>query len=482
MELMFEARTNLSGFSSRLHFVQHPPHVHSLPVLRPDTPSDGKGVNIFGSVLREGSRLRMWYNAYGVDWNGQDDCSATAYAESDDGLAWTKPALNRVPGVTAPNNLVNLGLGAATVFADPDDKSNHRYRAVGFGSRDTALCNPDITEPGYYTAHSPDGLGWHLDAPHPRWPGGDVSTAVYHPWQKRAIIALKHSPRLGRIRRRSIHTAEFKDGSYRDAVSALYPDDFDDVCALSRGHVSCDYYGMGLLPAGSGTVGFLWNFWHDLPYTHDSTNALYGVCDVTLVYQNEPGGRWLHMPGRPTFIDHAAWPWMNGGVYTASCPVDMGDEQWLFFGGQPTTHGFYLNDQWQRDDRWAQWADVHGSSQGGIGFARWPKFRLFGLEANPAGSFHIDLGPIEHPSELWLNYTTRPEGRIRVELPDVPGRDLGSSLPLTADSLARKVCWKDGSVIPVSAGRRISAAVHIELATLFAYELRAAPGIAGPNK
>ena len=67
--------------------------------------------------------------------------------------------------------------------------------------------------------------------------------------------------------RRSIHTAECRQGVYSDAVTALYADEFDDLCAVTRGFHSCDYYGMGMLPAGAGTVGFLWNYWHELPYT-----------------------------------------------------------------------------------------------------------------------------------------------------------------------------------------------------------------------
>ena len=88
---------------------------------------------------------------------------------------------------------------------------------------------------------------------------------------------MKYTRRVMAIARRSIHTAEFKEGVYGEAVSALYPDEFDDVCAITRGHVSCDYYGMGMMAAGSGTVGFLWNYWHDLPYTGDMRVALLGM-------------------------------------------------------------------------------------------------------------------------------------------------------------------------------------------------------------
>src|SRR6185503_12821404 len=128
-----------------------------------------------------------------------------------------------------------------------------------------------------------------------------------------------YTPRIGRLNRRSIYTAQYAGGEYSDSSSALLPDEFDDVCAVTRGHASCDYYGMGMLPAGSGTVGFLWNYWHDLPYT--GSVALYGTSDVTLVYQAAPQDHWLHMPGRPNFIDHETCPWISGWVNTAGCTI-----------------------------------------------------------------------------------------------------------------------------------------------------------------
>ena len=67
-----------------------------------------------------------------------------------------------------------------------------------------------------------------------------------------------------------------------------------------------DYYGMGMMPAGSGTVGFLWQFRHSLPRKHLSDYGVFGVNDVTLVYQAGRGERWEHVPGRPDFISHAA--------------------------------------------------------------------------------------------------------------------------------------------------------------------------------
>jgi len=147
----------------------------------------------------------------------------------------------------------------------------------------------------------------------------------------------------------------------------------------------------------------------------------------------------------------------------------MGDEHWLYFSGVPISHGFYLDESWQRIDRWTEWTTRHG--KGGIGFARWPKYRLFGFESDPSGHFTIDLGVIEQPSELYLNYKTKADGAVRVELCDGTGKSSDECVPLTGDSVNAKVAWKNGTVIEPSSGRRVLAVVHLDVAGVYAYEV-----------
>ncbi len=94
--------------------------LHPEPVVRPDTFADGAGVTIYGSVLHDSGKLRMWYHAIPQDWDYQTDMSSIAYAESDDGIHWTKPPLGILAHGPGPNHLTNLGLHSATVFIDPD--------------------------------------------------------------------------------------------------------------------------------------------------------------------------------------------------------------------------------------------------------------------------------------------------------------------------------------------------------------------------
>jgi hypothetical protein len=138
------------------------------PVLargEPGTP-DAWAVQFYGSVIREGGKFRMWYVAHDDDIGNKVASSRwrAAYAESDDGVKWTKPHLGLVEyRGNKNNNLIltdpaPLGIVNLKVLADPDDPNpEHRYK---------------ISAHVYFRHHtrlgtlapfaSPDGLRWKM--------------------------------------------------------------------------------------------------------------------------------------------------------------------------------------------------------------------------------------------------------------------------------------------------------------------------------
>ena len=150
--------------------------------------------------------------------------------------------------------------------------------------------------------------------------------------------------------------------------------------------------------------------------------------------------------------------------------AESDDEQRLYFSAYTVSHGFHLDQNWKRRDRWAEWRREHGET--GIIFASWPKGRLFGFEADPDGSLTIDLVRIEQPSELLLNYTTRADGAVRVELVDREGHGLDDAVPLTGEAIEGRVVWKNSVVIHPNRGKPIRARVHLDVATVYAYTVR----------
>jgi hypothetical protein len=296
------------------------------------------------------------------------------------------------------------------------------------------------------------------------------------------MATLKFVRRVNGIHRRGIWLAELHDGVWGDAVCALMPDAFDDTAAVARGFVSADYYEMGMMAAGQGTVGFLNRFLHRPPLSQNPANyALYGAADIGLAYQAHPGDAWLYAAGRPTFIGTGNQPWNTGWTRPSSTVVEMGDSHVLYLTGDTFGHGWTRNLDWTRNferERVREEAGYHSV----IGLARWPRWRLFGLKGNAEGWIDLELGSMKEPCELVLNYRTGYKGSVRVQAynrlgrgdcVDIEGRSAEEDvIPLTGDSLGDVVQWKSGSVIEPQDGRCLAARITLDNAAVYAWELK----------
>lgn len=135
---------------------------------------DGFGAVLYGTIIREGDRFRMWYLAWPRhdsripgDAESIGDYRPVAYAESRDGVHWTRPEL----GLTEfrgnkRNNLVLVEPAGhpyarshdfISVLLDPADPDPRRRYKMAYIARDEA--RRIVTTA---TAVSPDGLRWTL--------------------------------------------------------------------------------------------------------------------------------------------------------------------------------------------------------------------------------------------------------------------------------------------------------------------------------
>lgn len=466
MELLFESRRDVfEAVQGKLRTVQGVPELLPEPVLEGDSDVDAVGASIYGTVMRDGGIYRMWYQAWPRDWDGQD-VAYVGYAESDDGIAWRKPPMDLVKAGSGKNNLCSLGMHSPSVFIDPEAPQSKRYRATGYVGPKTVGGIAGVKTAGYHAACSADGLHWTLDGDSPRWPEADVITSIWHDGRRQPLVAFKRNPRIGGIMRRTIWTDTFHDEPFQRGSAALLPDEYDDVVATTRGCSGADYYGMGMQPAGQGTVGFIWHFRHQLPRSAGHQAGVFGVVDVGLAFQERAGDAWRHVYGRPDFISHTALPWTQGGIYTANRPTECGDEHRLYFTGALHTHGWYISEQWKVIE--ARKAQLLEQGMCRIGCARWPAWRLFGLQADPEGCFHIHFGPRTQPMRLRLNYTTEPGGSVRVDR-GIEGRQLADAIPLEGEAMSAPVRWRGGDVI--EAAPYVSVKIHLERATVWAWEV-----------
>lgn len=484
MQPLCEAHPQVRGVSAGLRLVLNHPTVLPDPVLTGESEADGSGASIYGSVLRDGGRFRMWYQAWPRTWDYRDVVTV-ACAESDDGVSWRRPAYGVLECAgTRANHLTDLPFHCPSVFLDPTAGEEARYRAFGY----TAPAKLDgrfsqrVESPGYYTAHSADGLRWHLDSTSPVWPSADVITSVWDPWSGCARIALKRNGQVAGLHRRRFYTATWAEGRASEPVSALFPDELDDLHARGRGGCSADYYGVGLWPTEGPTLGFLWNFRHLPPLGHYPPEMLHyggiGSVDLSLVCQPERGGRWLHLPGRPDWLAAAEAPeWARGALYTAASPLDVGDETWLYFTGTQDQHGrggHEVDEQtWYR-------SQVERGGFARIGLLRWRRNRLIGYRASLSERLQLSALPTlgGGPGHLTVNAVTGPGGCLRAALLDheqkpLAGYGLEDCAPVAGDLLEAQIRWRGQDRLPpTTPGSSLTAELELTNATLFAFDFR----------
>ncbi len=474
MQLLCDGHSQIVDLSAGIKTVVNPPTVLEQPVLQGDSPVDACGATIFGSVIRDGGVFRMWYHPWPEGWDGQDVVTV-ACAESDDGLTWRRPnyGLLEFAG-NKKNHLTDLP-HSPSIMIDPNAPASARYRAFGYSDpkKIAGRYPQQVNQKGYFTSHSADGLHWELDSAEPLWPFADVITAGWDSYADCARVMFKKCIKHRSMIRRAFFSSEWKNDQTTPYITALVSDEFDDIQAQTRGFNSADYYGMGWLPTPGPTIGFLWNFRHQLPVT---SHGYVGRVDVSLIYQLERGGRWLHVPGRPDWLGPANAPeWARGGMYTAASALDVGEETWLYFCGTLDGHGWC-----GAEVDYMEWIKTISQQKGfaKIGLAKWKKNRLIGYEAKHPE--RVTLRPQfvnQQPGRLILNGQTRPGGSMRVRLTteqdwkSLPGFDFADCEPLAGDFMKAPVRWKGQKGLPALEGQSSYVAqIEFSNGTLWAFD------------
>lgn len=140
-------------YSQNLRLEMRQPQRHpGNPVLQrgaPGTP-DAHGVQFYGSIIKDGTKYRMWYVAFDDKENSKSASERwrAAYAESVDGIAWIKPDLGLVEfNGNKHNNLLNMD-GQAWGFvnlkvikdeSDPDPARRYKMSTHVYFRHNTRL-------------------------------------------------------------------------------------------------------------------------------------------------------------------------------------------------------------------------------------------------------------------------------------------------------------------------------------------------------
>jgi len=402
------------------------------PVIKHDKPWEGRssysGPYLYGTVMWDGGKLRMWYHTHYS--SGYRNC----YAESADGIAWTKPDLGLVDFRGSKHNNLILTLmpkpDATTEFLhghspsivkrpwEPDPAKRYALFCYGMARRRNCV------------GFSPDGLTWTFD---PKivekglFPSGDVQNYFFDPYKHRYVATRKTGNRRGRAAGVAV-SADGLTWTLPTKGPVFGADDLDPDAT--------QVYGMPVFPYQGIYIG--------LPWIYNARWFKYGGYGDKRMYEMEKDSpctmdcqlawswdliNWTRPPKREQFIPRGKQGEFDSGmIYTAQAPVVVDGKLHFYYGG---------------------WVGAHNNakSKANIGLAI---LRLDGFCSMHAGDTEGWLISRREPfrvPRIAINAATAPNGYVVAELLDtdnkpIPGFTRADCVPFTGDSTHHILTWK----------------------------------------
>ena len=413
------------------------PDVRQEPVLTPESgnPSapDSMAAHFYGTVLHDNGKFRMWYYAVSLVKGHEQDLKQgpVCYAESDDGLHWTKPKLGQVEingskennGIYLPDPITQV----AMVIIDEDDPDPaRRYKMLYTAKKDTWVFRP---------AYSADGIHWDVPEDYPT--DKFLESGSLFKFGERWIV---HGQGIGRNDKGveegrqgyASTSTDFKtwDVPYHESFRLPEPDD------IGKRGLLADYpqvhLGVGAASFGNVAVG-LYGAWHNPAEADRRKTGWYGAglitCDLGLVVSNDGVTFREPVPGH-VFIsenESPATPLPGTTDPTILCQangiLNVGEETFIYHG------------------RWRNATDTAKNYYAEIGLATLPKDRW--------GSLSIAVSA--EAGTVWSAPITLPEG--------------GANLSLNADGfehISVEIADADGVLLPEYSGRNAGETLIIK--------------------
>lgn len=479
------------------------------------------------SIYRDSKsgRYQLWYQAYG---GGRDERKThkcvVAYAESQDGVNFTKPTLGlhdfhteREPwnAKIENTNIVLLGGGGYgdrycnSVLVEPSEKDpNKRYKMLFYDFSPSKFSADEGREiPGWHAAFSPDGVRWTKSEANPLNHTSYGGRALQPPFADEDPYTERFDQRKNFLRKSWPYPMTMSDAVdvFRDPIRDVYavygkcwihgpdggmgwkhamarsestdfihwtkpeivssPDDLDE--ALTEFHTSPVFFHKG--------VYFCLN--QILRARAEAVGAKADAMHIELMTSRD-GIQWDRPFRDVPFIDGAEQDFSNGGIFTNTTPVVLEKQIRFYYGGYNSGAiggGAKLT------------ADTQ---QSGVGFASIPIDRFAGIRPVPLSAQSTLKRPLEHIgqitlkprslegiSDILINADASAEGaQVRVEILNSDGYRMrgfskDDAIALTGkDALAHKIAWKEASLVDLPAGH-YHLRIHLEKAAVFAITL-----------
>jgi len=473
-ERAFPLRDNLSLFLTK-------PEVRKKPILEPSTEPnapDNLATHLYGTVLKEGERFRIWYYAvHRTEIEGGLGVSPVCYAESEDGENWTRPALGQVEWRgSRDNNVLALGpdplepcSGVSVIRDDEDPDPARRYKMVYGKQLPESLKERLGVERRWVvrTATSPDGIEWTEQE---SLVSGDKFAELSSFYQHDGLyIVNSHVSSRGEGDRPEGRqgyawvSTDFKHWLSESAPSFRTAEPAEGAGWGTHGATGGAYtqvhLGVGATSLGNVVVG-LYGMWHQrVPNWGEGGTS----CDLGLVVSQDG----LHfdevVKGRPYIRseESPANPAEGFNYPTILCQtnsiLNVGAETWIY-------HGRWLNVVFQSLEEPNAIAKGYWA---GVGLAKIPRDRWGSLALwrdQDKGS--VWSAPIHLAKASELSANVADLAGLRFELADerfqpLRGFENGKAVGAATDNLDAKVQW-EGHDLSELAGRTVRVRIHFQ--------------------
>jgi hypothetical protein len=484
--------------------VQEPYQTREKLVVADQPWEQDAALGSYSTVVQEGDKIRLWYDIRaGAPLPGQKNPRflGLAYAESRDGLHFTKPILNQIErNGSRRNNLVlppdpeQLVIGGGSVWRDdnPDCPADARYKSwIKIYPRQPGIHGPNRV----FT--SPDGIYWKLDEREVTGlRAADTQPSWF--WESRIQRYIGYSREW--IREKS--GFGFRAASYNESddlfnwdsmALVLEPDERDYAAAPAmrldlrrlevRGEnimpqrpvttaaatggddqvltpvAPLDFYGPGIFPYEGVYLALIPVFYH---WKGSANDAWPNTSDIQLAVSRD--ARHFIRPGkRQSFLRPGPdGSWDSKWIYPVLRPIRMGDELWIYYFGTNHDHAGRVD-------------PLAAAEQTAISRAI---LRLDGFIAAVADyTGGVLLTPVIRfsGSQLELNLDTGAGGFARVAILDeagkpVPGFGFHDSDELNGNRVNLPVTWNGNADLSVLAGKPIRLHIRMRSAKLYAFQ------------
>ena len=436
----------------------HTPRKTGDAIIRREHPWESATLNWFSVVEDQGridptARYRMWYEAYDIDgWPTADDTSF-CYAESKDGVHWTKPELGLVSwkGSTR-NNILFRQIGSQEhgcrsrvhgtgVFIDPGAAGESRYKAVGQG----LFTRPGKRPHTVAGMHSSDGLKWErLTRPLCDVFADSQYSGFWDPSRAKYVL-------YGRVggRGRAIGRSESNDFSEFEPLHLVAETDSEDP-------PNSDLYNAAVIK-----YAYAPNVYLMFPslYQHGPDTL-----DIRLAVSRD-GIHWSR-PDRatPYIALGEASDFDRGSLYMGQGMIRVENELWMYYSGSPLQHNGADLKELVKPQNERIYSRV---------VTRLDRF-VSATADEARGSFTTPLMTVGGQS-LQLNVLVREGGSVRVgvlndELLPLPGHSLDDCQTIVGDSLTMPVRWKATTESGIPSTEAIRLRFELTDAALFGFQ------------